>query len=320
VNAASLDAEFAREGFVRTAVFPPHEVEELRQEIRQCLAGRNQALQAAGIPPARDLTSRDLLGCPRVLAAIAHPRIAAVLRGVLGEGCQYLPDFEVHVNQYGIGSGGWHIDCGSEIPADYLLEPNYRFVKCGIYLQDNGPELAGGIDVLPRAHRWFPPFGGTHTRFRAQLLATEVAKRWKAHRVMTKPGDFVTFDSRLPHRGSAPGKAITSQISASHSANNDFSGIIPPGREKMVIYFDACRRGYAQSFLENSVRRARDEMALPATRRYRAQYLGLRYPDDFPAPFRARLEAERVELADYRGADKNYWTNNWNQPQGTATT
>lgn len=303
-----VEWDYRRQGFVRIPVFDAAEVRELRQEIydsfRRCHGN-------IGESDARDLTSRDLLRDGAVLRAIVHPRISALLKALLGADCLYLPDFEVHINQYGIGTGGWHLDCGSEIPQPYLLEPGYRFVKCGIYLQENSADFGGGIDVLPGLHRWLPPFGSARTRFRVQRVTIKLLRRIHHHRVPTAAGDFVAFDSRLPHRGTAPGAPLLRKLSGQHKARNDFSGVIPVGRDKMVIYFDACRAGYAESFLENSVRRARAEIGQPISAQCRAQYLGLCYPDDFPPDFRKRLEASGIQMATYRGTEKPYWIQHW---------
>jgi hypothetical protein len=301
---ALIERAYRRDGFVRIPVFSPAEVRAIRDEVYVCFQRRHGNI---GTTTARDLTSRDLLSQSKLLCAIVHPRITTLLKCLLGSDCEYLPDFEVHINQYGIGGGGWHLDCGSEIPQHYLLEPRYRFVKCGIYLQPNDPELAGGIDVLPGLHRWFPPVGSVKTRFRAQYVLFDLLQRLRHYRVPTAAGDFVAFDSRLPHRGTAPGAAIVRRLSAQNRTTNNFSGVIPPGRDKMVVYFDACRAGYARQFLDNSVRRAKAEIGEPWSKQYRAQYLGLQYPEDFPTEFREQLTAAGIRMAVYDGPEKSAW-------------
>jgi hypothetical protein len=311
-----VERAYRRDGFVRMPVFEPQEVRELRAAIYACFRRRHGEI---GSSAARDLTSRDLLSESQALCAIVHPKITQLLQVLLGSDCVYVPDFEVHINQYGIGSGGWHIDCGSEIPQSYLLEPNYRFVKCGIYLQDNSADLAGGIDVLPGAHRWFPPWGSVKSRFRVQYVLSELRHRIGYTRLPIVAGDFVAFDSRLPHRGTAPGSAVLSRLTSKHYASNNFSDLIPLGRDKMVIYFDACRADYAESFLENSVRRARAEQALPFADQCRAQYLGLTYPGDFPHDFCRMLSGSGIRMVDYRGPDKDYWIRHWRQHEAAET-
>ena len=307
-NPEDLERRYRRDGFVSFPVFSPAEVAAIREDISACFRRRHGGF---GQSDARDLTSRDLLSAPKTLAAVAHPAITRVLKTLLGADCVHLPDFEVHINQYGIGKGGWHLDCGSEIPNRYLLEPTYRFVKCGIFLQDNSPDLAGGIDVLRGLHRAFPPIGNVMNRFRVQYALTKVLQSIHHRRVATRAGDVIVFDSRLPHRGTAPCAAFLSTISESHLANNNFSGAIPPGRDKMVIYFDACRAGYADAFLVNSVRRARDELRFPMSSQHRGQYLGIRYPEDFPAEIRSLFDASGIRVATYEGEEKSYWIDHW---------
>jgi hypothetical protein len=307
-NPEQLERRYRRDGFVSFSVFSPTEIAAIRDDIYGCFRRRHGGI---GESDARDLTSRDLLAAPRTLAAVVHPAITRVLKALLGTDCVYLPDFEVHINQYGIGKGGWHLDCGSEIPNPYLLEPRYRFVKCGIFLQDNSPDLAGGIDVLRGLHRGFPPIGSVMNRFRAQYLMTKLLQAIYHYRVPTRAGDVIVFDSRLPHRGTAPNAEFLSTVSEAQLSRNNFSGAIPAGRDKMVIYFDACRSSYANAFLANSVRRARDELELPMSSQYRAQYLGIRYPEDFPAEIRSLFDAAGIRFATYEGEEKSYWIGHW---------
>ena len=276
-----LERSYRRDGFVRVPVFSADEVRAIRDEVYTCFQRRHGGMGSA---VARDLTSRDLLSQSKLLCAILHPRITALLTGLLGADCEYLPDFEVHINQYGIGGGGWHLDCGSGDPAALSARARLSLREVRHLSTAQRSRAGGGHRCSATAASLVP---ARRQRQNAISRAVRVCPIWSDVCVITgvptAAGDFVAFDSRLPHRGTAPGPAIVRQLSAHHRTTNNFSGVIPPGRDKMVIYFDACRAGYGGKFLENSVRRAKAEIGQPWSMQYRAQYLGLQYPDDFPS-------------------------------------
>jgi hypothetical protein len=61
------------------------------------------------------------------------------------------------------------------------------------------------------------------------------------------------------------------------------------------------------------VRRAREELKFPMSSQHRGQYLGIRYPEDFPAEIRSLFDASGIRLATYEGAEKSYWIEHWHK-------
>ena len=81
----------------------------------------------------------------------------------LGPELWYQHDWDVQRNSYGLKGwkrhSGWHMDAGSETGNDYLRAADYRFVKCGIFLQDFDNGWGGGIRIKPKSHRGlFEPY------------------------------------------------------------------------------------------------------------------------------------------------------------------
>ena len=96
--------------------------------------------------PKRWLSPSEVLAIPEVYRVPIKEGIVNALKALLGESYTMFADFQVHRNIF----GGWHIDSGSEGKALYLIKADYRFVKCGVFLQDNDP-VSG--EVLGKPHR-----------------------------------------------------------------------------------------------------------------------------------------------------------------------
>lgn len=137
-----------------------------------------------------------------------HPPIVSALRDVLGPDFVYLPEVGIHDSGY----GGWHKDTTSQEAAGHRFhwDPDFRVVQCALYLQDNDPVWAGGLDVIVGSHRErdriVPPWKGHLGSLVSRALYR--AKTWdderRATTLPTKAGDLVIFHYRLDHKATHP--------------------------------------------------------------------------------------------------------------------
>jgi hypothetical protein len=206
----ALQTSFERDGFVRLpGALDASAVAQLRAELTRIFDA----------PPAHegDLVGHSHYGhaffdafnrYPVLQWVPFHPPVVAALRQLLGDDFVYLPEVAIHDSGY----GGWHKDTTSQEAAGlrFHLEPDYRMIQCAIYLQDNDPTYAGGLDVAPGSHRRrdrivSPPTGPT-TRFLNRVRYR--LKTWddnaRRETLATRAGDVVCFDYRLDHRATPP--------------------------------------------------------------------------------------------------------------------
>jgi hypothetical protein len=91
------------------------------------------------------------------------------LRSLLGDDFVFLPESALHHAGY----GGMHKDTNAQEKAGYTFhwDNDFNVVQVGIYLQDNHPEYAGGLDVIP---------GSNHVRWGVQpnKLASIIKRNW----------------------------------------------------------------------------------------------------------------------------------------------
>jgi len=95
----------------------------------------------------RMLYSDQLLEHSPLVKCIFQKRVVEGLKQCLTNHLVFMPDFVVLRNAYGLP--GWHTDCGSESGSAYLYNPDYKFAKCGIFLQDYDNGWGGGVYVKP---------------------------------------------------------------------------------------------------------------------------------------------------------------------------
>jgi hypothetical protein len=226
-----------------------------------------------------DMLPSEFLGEPELARVPFSPPVVDALQQLLGSDYTTFPDFNVQSNKY----GGWHRDNNSEGPADYLYAPDYLFVKCGVFLQDNDAERGGGIDVVPGGHRL--RIG------RAQSLLSRTL-RWayyKLSRPLTVPvraGDLVCFDSRLYHQSTWP-RQVPERLRERDTVVLDTE----PADAKYVLYWDASRtNAHVASFVANGVRRSQDEA-------FHADVWSHQFPYGFPEAVVRTVRARGLRVA-----------------------
>jgi hypothetical protein len=255
--------------------------------------------------PKQYMQARECLEVPEVYRLMAHPRIVAACKEIFGDELVYVNDLVVQRNVLPPTEITPHLDCQAEYrfleDRSHLLNPDFLFAKVGIYLQDNTPENGGGIDIFERGHR----FMGNGVFFRYQIykriLRPLMARRMK--RMETKAGDVLIFDSRLPHRP-------TFAAALSSAERKDGQVAVPEELAKYTIYWEVTKAGDEKPFVTTMMARAKkEEMKRPPdTYRPRCSYLGLVYPDDYPADLVEALREHNVTMFSLGREEADSWT------------
>jgi len=313
-TAAGLRAEFDRVGaiIVRGALCPD-EVSALRERLHGLYAPFDAR---PGKGYVKLLSPATIFRRPDVLMAAMSPRIVAALSAILEPGYAVLPDFQTQRNSFpflgardalhlfGLIGQGWHHDSGDERANPYLFEEDYRMVKCGLYLQDNTEAIGGGIDIAPGAHRRFFLTGRPALDYYLQRIRQNVILLANWRSLDIKAGDFVAFDSWLPHRGTLPRRHL--QRANDDERRHSYVSL-PPEQTKFTIYYNASRRRLGNTYLEHCLKRGRRELDEALAGRphglFFGDFPGLRYPQDYPPAMVALIERHGLHMSQLEGKD-----------------
>ena len=283
-SALDLDTHFNRYGYIHVpSVIDPAEVERFRGYMQELF---RREIEKSGGDRVRYLNGAVSLSDPKIYGLLFNTAVVDALKTILGPSYAMIPGCMVSRNCYGFSeSGGWHWDSSSEGKQAYLHDADYRFVKCGIFMQDNTAEFGGGIDLVPHRHRWPLRTKSTNLNFKAKNLSDMFGKFVLKKRVEIRAGDFLAFGSCVPHRSTLP-NALDSIITladrkAGHIAN------MPEARAKVILYWDACRAQFAQAFMENNANREiREELSDPSQDQlFYSCFTSRQFPRDYPAEF-----------------------------------
>lgn len=147
---------------------------------------------------------------PQFTWLMFHPPIVNAIKSVLGENFTVIPD----VGAQDSGYGHWHKDTAvlERHGHHYHWEPDFKMITVGIYLQDNHPLHAGGIDIAAGTHKikgiTEPPapksaIGKFIRRVRNSLIYRGIISD-RQYSIPNKAGDMIMFDVNINHRGSQP--------------------------------------------------------------------------------------------------------------------
>ena len=310
-SSESVNSEFEKIGAVIVrGVLSEQEVRELRQTLDE----KFEAIEAARegsrflkLPPSQCFNTEQLTN------AILKPRIIETLQQILEPGYRMLPDLEVHRNQFGLhrkrgvkqlfglAGAGWHCDSGAEGLPDYFLDPNYRFVKCGLYLQKNTLELGGGIEIVPGAHKTPVRTGISRLDHFLRKVRQQIMTIFKAKFVDLNAGDFVAFHSCLPHRGTIP----TAFIPDGEISKDEIQ--IPAEHTKYVIYHNAARADFSDAYMKHSLQRAKTEISSPENasqiNKFYSDYVALKFPESYPKAVVDKVNDRGFQIAKMNEAD-----------------
>jgi hypothetical protein len=293
-------------GFVVVrGVLHPQEVNTLRAELEAAFA-------TPRLKDWRAMPTTECLKYADIFRVLFKDAVIGPLRAALGADLCYQNDMEVHRNFYGLDRwkpySGWHVDAGNELGSPYLRSPDYRFAKCGVFLQDFNTGWGGGIRVKPKSHRhhfeqndlkrWF---------FSLRRLIDVAALRLRVDidtsYVPTMAGDLCFFDSRLLHSAAPIAREKIKTIQYEGKGDGKiFWPEIPRQHTKFVLYWNACNTAMSEDFFRNNVKRAADEKCgmteqPPALTAAFTRTCALKYPEDYPAEFVASAQEHDIVVA-----------------------
>lgn len=152
-SGTAIQSAFRAYGFavVRGVVTQP-ELAALRSEL-------DRTFDSARLRGEPVMSNTEALACAAVWRCLFKESVVRSLRAALGPELYYHTDLHVQRNSFGQAGlqrhRGWHMDASSETHNEYLRSPEYRFAKCGIFLQDFDNGWGGGIRIKPKSHRRF---------------------------------------------------------------------------------------------------------------------------------------------------------------------
>jgi hypothetical protein len=284
--------------------FDPKTVSRIRSQL-------DEAFASAEMRDRPTMCSTEVLRRESIWRMLFDDGIVSSLRAALGPELFYQHDVDVQRNSYGLTgwkrNTGWHMDAGSEAGNFYLRAPDYRFVKCGIFLQDFDNGWGGGIRIKPKSHRGLSePNKLKRTLFYFKRALNRIAMMLRmdvgTFEVPTRAGDFCFFDSRLLHSSTPPDWENILKIGYDRKPNIcGFWPDIPKECTKYVIYWDACNAAMVDDFLRNSIKRSESEQEGMIEHSLRpaifTRILAMSYPDDFPQAFVAAANERDVRVA-----------------------
>jgi len=309
-----ISREFSENGFVLLRnVFSEEHCDQLRTQI----LSKFDELKA--IDPHQvdhGLVQSQVFSIPNFWKFLVNEKVVQALKAILEPEYSLIPNFIVQKNKFGLSQvsiakipipnrHGWHVDSGAEPFDPDHLAPDYRFVKCGLYLQDNDPEFGGGIDVAPGSHKLLCRTGINRLDGKIRLLKGKLGFIFNNKTVPTKKGDVVIFHSFLMHASTHP-KGIFENITEDDKNSAHYSSM-PLQNAKLTLYFDACRSRFASPFLKVSTQRARKELdsAACGSRGKLAFYDQLRFILEhcYPKEFLENVKKHGIQFARLEGPD-----------------
>ncbi len=203
-------------------VLDPDQVKLVRSEL-------DRAFDSTHLRDMSTLYSTEMLKHEPVWRILFNDRVVSSLRAALGPELCYQHDLDVQRNSYGLTGWklhtGWHMDAGSETGNEYLRAADYRFVKCGIFLQDFDNGWGGGSGSNPRATAaLFEPNRLKRRLFFCRRALNRIALMLHmdvdSFEVPIKAGDLCFFDSRLLHSSAPPSWANIKSIGYDRQAGD----------------------------------------------------------------------------------------------------
>lgn len=294
-----------------------------REEVARVRTALDHAFATEQMRDVAVMCPAQILRHATVWSMIFKERIVRALRAALGAELCYHQDLDVQRNNYGQNGWrrytGWHMDSGSEGANAYIRAPDYRFAKCGIFLQNFDNGWGGGIRIKPKSHRGLAEPDGLRRRLffgrRALCRVASIAHLdLDTVHVPIRAGDCCFFDSRLLHSSVAPGRENIKRIG--YDQKPDIQGFwsdIPPEHTKYVIYWDASNAAMVADFLRNSIKRAENEPPGMIERHSRpatfTRILATRFPDDFPEAFVTAARERQIGVVSLAKPETDFYKN-----------
>lgn len=316
MNEKSVKEQYENVGAVIIrGLLSPDEVRNMRAYLDQQFEPLDRA---AGGKSVKSLPPSFCWQSPEIIKAALHERVISALKEILELNFSIIGDLEVHRNLYGLKheyklsklfgliGPGWHYDAGAEGIKDYLLDPEYRMNKCGIYLQDNTVEWGGGIEIVPGSYRPITHTGNVKFDMKAMRMWQNLQIPVKCKRINLRAGDFATFHALLPHRGTLPREIMRHPDKYFMDVED---GVARPPREhtKYVIYYNAAVSKFAHTYLDHGFIRAVKDDVIPSQSgkkidMFFSDFPGLQYPNDYHPVARQIIESHGLKMAQLNKA------------------
>lgn len=235
----------------------------------------------------RMLQPRQVLQIPELCSLAFKKKIVSSLKKAIGDPYIQWGDFQLKRNCF----GGWHVDSGSESGCDYLFKSDYRFVKCGLFFQENSIKYGGGIDIRLFSHKLIYNRLPKVLKF-FLIKFFLIFKKLLEHRLKIASGDFVFFDSRLAHTSSLPKNIELKDLDEKGVCN------LTENNSKYILYWNACSQVSSAGFMKNTFKRSFLEEVLPKSEEiFFTDYASKRYPEDYPEYFRELMIENQLLMA-----------------------
>lgn len=241
------------------------EVKSLREDLKFRFKEAHQRLSGGGV--VRFLAPSTCFQMTSVRNVLINQKLVEALQSIMRENCFVIPDLIVQRNSFGISENkwllplprrfGWHVDANSEGMNDCHFDPEYVFLKCGVYLQPNDPTYDGGVDLIPKSHRFPFRIGSKKLDFRIRGSLNRFLMHFRGDSVPTGAGDAVLFHSFLWH-SSTLGSDFRRNATEEQRRLDHIE--MPEQHTKFVIYFNACSKVAVEPFMMNSYKRAQAEL------------------------------------------------------------
>ncbi|MBI4353725.1 MAG: phytanoyl-CoA dioxygenase family protein [Candidatus Omnitrophica bacterium] len=263
----ALQRQFERDGYTLIrGVLSPAECQALRERILAAFERLDTRLPGRVVRYLPTSLASDVEGAWEWL--LREP-VVETLRAILEPAYTLMPDLHIQRNMFGTNRvdvkgiplprrWGWHQDACSEGFRPLHLEPAYRVLKGGLYLQDNDPEFGGGIDVVPGSHRLPLRTGDARRDWNLRQLAGRLGVLWNAQRVPIRQGDAVFFHSFLWHSSTL---SVRQRRRLTEAEQGLHMFQTPPEKTKLTLYVNVSRSAYADYFLRHCLGRAQAEHA-----------------------------------------------------------
>lgn len=260
--------------------FTEIEIDNLREKIKQLSNGNRNTF----------LFSSLCLSEKKIYEVIFNKKLIEVYREIIQDEVYLVPELHVQINMFPKNNRhGWHYDGQSERENGYLKDPNRKFFRVGIYLQDNTVNYGGGIDILNNRLFKKLPFKINN---RIEKLIIQFYASFFSKKVDTKKGSVIIFDSRLPHKGTFPLK---------NPKEKNF-------HDKYTIYFQIGNKEHCNNFIKKNIERMFINYGSdPATVKYFLDYLKLSFPNDFQSEFRSMLKENNINIMGSDEVDSNFF-------------